>query len=295
VGIYHVHRQAAVLQDAGSGFINIKQLAPIEMIQYLYNHLKTIDMKRILIFLLLSISIAMHAQTIRVAAAGNLRDILEDIKTQYVIKNPKVKIDIVLGASGSFYQQIINGAGYDFFMAADKIYPDKLKEQGVTRGDVKAYAFGKLVLWSSTLDISKGLDILSDKSVTKIAVAKPAVAPYGERAIQCLKYYGLYEKVKDKIVYADNIAQAAQYASTGNTEVGFLAYALLLGPEMKGKGYTFMPDAKSYKPVEQACVLLKGWEPNPEASKFMKFVLSTECKPIFEKYGFIVPAPSNLP
>ena len=246
-------------------------------------------MKRILIFLFLSMNINLHAQTIRVAAAGNLRYILDDIKTQYAIKNPKVKIDVMLGASGTLTQQIINGASFDFFMAADKSFPDKLKEHGVASGEVKTYAFGKLVLFSSSLDVSKGLDILLDKSVTKIAIAKPAVAPYGDRAIQCLKFYGLYEKVKDKIVYADNIAQAAQYASTGNTEVGFLAYALVLGPELKDKGKYMVLDTKSYKPVEQACVLIKGWERNPEAAKFMKFVLSAECKPIFEKYGFIVP------
>ena len=246
-------------------------------------------MKRILVFLLLAMSIAAQAQTVRVAAAGNLRYILDDIKAQYAIKNPKVKIDVMLGASGTLRQQIINGASFDFFMAADKSFPDKLKEQGVASGEVKTYAFGKLVLFSSSLDVSKGLDILLDKSVTKIAVAKPAVAPYGERAIQCLKFYDLYEKVKDKIVYADNIAQAAQYASTGNTEVGFLAYALVLGPELKDKGKYIVLDTKSYKPVEQACVLIKGWERNPEAAKFMKFVLCVECKPIFEKYGFIVP------
>jgi molybdate transport system substrate-binding protein len=248
-----------------------------------------VRMKKYLLFLLLLLSVVAKAQTVRVAAAGNLRYILDDIKAQYALKSPNVKIDVMLGASGTLTQQIINGANFDFFMAADKSFPDKLKEQGVASGDVKTYAFGKLVLWSSTLDVSKGLDILLDKSVTKIAVAKPAVAPYGERAIQCLKFYGLYEKVKDKIVYADNIAQAAQYASTGNTEAGFLAYALVMGPELKDKGKYIVLDTKSYKAVEQACVLIKGWERNPEASKFMKFVLSAECKPIFEKYGFMVP------
>ncbi|MDP4208299.1 MAG: molybdate ABC transporter substrate-binding protein [Bacteroidota bacterium] len=246
-------------------------------------------MKRILLLLALFISITTQAQTVRVAAAGNLRYIMDEIKAKYAIKSPKTKIDVVLGASGALVQQISNGASFDFFMAADKSFPDKLKQMGLASGEVKTYAFGKLVLWSKTLDVSKGLDILLDKSVARIAIAKPDVAPYGARAIQCLKSSGLYEKVKHKLVYADNIAQAAQYATTGNTEVGFLAYALVLAPDMKDMGKTFMIDMKSYKPVEQACVLIKGWERNPEASKFMKFILSAECKPIFLKYGFIVP------
>jgi molybdate transport system substrate-binding protein len=185
------------------------------------------------------------------------------------------------------YQQIVNGADFDLFMAADKIYPDRLKTQGVVSGEVKTYAFGKLVIWSNTVDVSKGIDVITDKPVNRIAIAKPEVAAYGNRAIECLKYYQLYDKVKDKIVYADNIAQAAQYAQTGNAEIGFLALALATAPDMKGSYYIL--DTKSYKPVEQAMVLIKSWQINSEAGNFMNFVLSTECKPVFEKYGFIVP------
>jgi molybdate transport system substrate-binding protein len=196
---------------------------------------------------------------------------------------------VSLGASGALLQQIMNGAQFDFYMAADKLFPDKLKAQGAASGDVKTYAFGKLALWSNSLDVSKGIEIVTENVVVHIAVANPDVAPYGERAVQALKYYGLFDKVKNKIVYADNIAQAAQYASTGNAEIGFIALALVLAPEMKDKGRFFLLDTKSYKPVEQACVLVKTWERNPEASKFMDFVLSDACKPVFEKYGFILP------
>jgi molybdate transport system substrate-binding protein len=247
-------------------------------------------MKQIFIIaLLIIVSLNLFAQKVRVAAAGNLRYVLDDIKTLYAEKHPEVIIDVSLGASGALLQQIMNGAQFDFFMAADKTFPDKLKDQGAAAGDVKTYAFGKLALWSNVVDVSKGISVVADSSIVHIAVAKPDVAPYGERAVQCLKYYGLFDKVKDKIVYADNIAQAAQYASTGNAEVGFLALALVLAPDMKDKGNYVLLDTKSYKPVEQACVLVKTWERNSEASKFMDFVLSNSCKPIFEKYGFILP------
>ena len=242
-----------------------------------------------IIILTILLTAQAFSQTVKIAAAGNLRYILDDIKTMYVAKNPKVKIDISLGASGTLTQQIMNGAGYDIFMAADKIFPAKLKEQDYTSGEVKTYAFGKLVLWSNMVDVSKGVEIITDKSVTHIAVAKPEVAPYGARAIECLKYYKLFDTVKDKIVYADNIAQTAQFAQSGNAEIGFIALALALSPEMKDKGKYIELDTKSYKPVEQAMVLIKGWERNPEAKKFMDFVLGAECKPVFEKYGFIVP------
>jgi molybdate transport system substrate-binding protein len=243
-------------------------------------------MKKIFLLFSLFLSISLYAQTVRVAAAGNLRFILDEIKANYVAANPKAKVDVVLGASGALTQQILNGANFDLFMSADKIYPDKLKSQGAAAGEVKTYAFGKLVLWSNTLDVSKGIEILTDKSVSRIAVAKPDVAPYGSRAIECLKYYGIYEKVKDKLVFADNIAQAAQFAQSGNAEVAFLAQALVFAPDLKGQ-YVYL-DTKSYKPVEQALVLLKTWERNPEAGKFMKYVLGPDCKKVFEKYGFTV-------
>jgi len=249
------------------------------------NTKKTI-MKKIAIFLLMAFNISLQAQTVKIAAAGNLRYILDDIKAGYAKITPKATIIVNLGSSGALFQQIVNGADYDIFMAADKVFPDKLKAQGIVTGDVKTYAFGKLVIWSNTIDVSKGIDVIFSKEVNRIAIAKPELAPYGNRAIECLKYYNYFDKVKDKIVYADNIAQAAQFAQTGNAEIGFLALALAMAPDMKGK--YFILDTKSYKPVEQAMVLMKSWQRNPEAAKFMKYVLSAECKPIFEKYGFII-------
>jgi len=136
-------------------------------------------MKKVLIIIVsLIISIQLDAQTIKIAAAGNLRYILDEINALYISKNPLVKIDVSLGASGALTQQIMNGAGYDLFMAADKVYPDKLKDIGYTSGEVKTYAFGKLVFWSNMVNVSKGIEILTDKSVTHIAIAKPEVPPY---------------------------------------------------------------------------------------------------------------------
>ncbi len=247
-------------------------------------------MKRfIFIAIICAAVLNIHAQTIHIAAAGNLRYILDDIKAKYALANPDVKIEVTLGSSGTLTQQIMNGASFDFFMAADSKFPQKLKEQGCVSGPVKTYAFGKLVLWSNTIDVSTGIDILKNQKINRIAIAKPETAPYGERAVQCMKYYNVYESSKSKLVYADNIAQAAQFAETGNAEVAFIAYALVFGDEMKDKGNYFVLDPQSYKPVEQACVLIKGWERNPEAAKFMNFVLSDECKPIFVKFGFILP------
>ena len=244
-------------------------------------------MKKSLLFLFAAISISMQAQNVKVAAAGNLRYIMDEIKAKYLVANPKANITVSLGASGALVQQISNGADFDLFMAADIIYPQKLKAQGIVKGEIKTYAFGKLAIWSNAVDVSKGISAINGSGVKRIAIAKPEIAPYGARAVESMKYYKLWDGVKDKIVYADNIAQAAQFAQTGNAEIGFIALSLAMSPDMKGSYYVL--DTQSYKPVEQAMVLLKSWQVNPEATKFMKFVLSPECRQIFEKYGFIVP------
>ena len=244
-------------------------------------------MKRIFILIAFLIALSTQAQTVKVAAAANLRFVFDEIKANYAIANPGTTVTANFGSSGALLQQILNGAEFDIFMAADNSFPVKLKDQGAASGEIKIYALGKLVLWSNTLDVSKGLEILTDPSVKRVAIAKPELAPYGDRALEVLKSSGLYEKVKDKIIYADNISQTAQFAQTGNAEVAFLAMSLTLTPEMKGSVYLI--DPKLYKPVEQAMVLVKSWKVNPEAAKFMKFVLSETCKPIFEKNGYIVP------
>ncbi len=246
-------------------------------------------MKLIVLALTVLVSMQVSAQKVRVAAAANLRYVVDDIAAAYAVKHPAVKIDVTLGASGTLLQQIVNGAQFDLFMAADKTFPDKLKNLGAANGDVKTYAFGRLALWSAVVDVSAGIGIVADRSVVHIAAAKPELAPYGERAIQCLKYYKLFDAVKDKIVYADNIGQAALYASTGNAEVGILALSLVLAPDMRHKGSYIVLDTRSYAPVEQACVLVKTRELNADASAFMDFVLSEACRPIFEKFGFLVP------
>lgn len=223
------------------------------------------------------------AQKVRVAAAANLRYVLEEIKKQYEKEHPKTKVEITFGASGTLTQQIMNGASYDFFMAADKDFPLKLKQKGATAGAIHTYAYGKLVMWSSEVDLSRGLNSVLAPAVKKIAIANPVGAPYGEAAVEVIKKQGLYDKVSGKIVWGENISQAAQFAFTGNAEIGFIALSLAKAPDMKDKGKYYVVPCP---PIEQACVLIKGWERNGEAAKFMKHVLSSKCDPFWEEYGY---------
>ena len=243
-----------------------------------------------LISLLFAVVFTVNAQKVNVAAAANLRYVLEEIKNDYEKVNPGSKINITFGASGNLVQQILNGANFNFFMAADNSFPLKLKEKGVTYGDMKTYAFGKLAMYSTSVDVDKGLSVLTESAVKKISIAKPETAPYGERSIELLKKEDLYEILKPKIVFADNISQAAQFAYTGNAEVGFVALSLALSPEMTEKGKAYVIPQSMYTPIEQACILIKQNAANPEAKKFMNYVLSPATKEVWEKYGYASPA-----
>ena len=230
------------------------------------------------------------AQKVNVAAAANLRYVLEEIKGEYQKENPQSKINITYGSSGNLVQQIINGAAFDLFLAADNNFPLKLKEKGVTYGEMKTYAFGKLAIYSTTLDLTSGIDVLSNPSIKKISIAKPETAPYGDRSIELLKSQQLFETLKPKIVLADNISQAAQFAYTGNAEIGFVALSLALSPDMLEKGTYYIVDPSLYAPIEQACILIKQSIANGEAKKFMNYVLSPTTIEIWEKYGYASPA-----
>lgn len=246
-------------------------------------------MKTIITIILIAIGITTQAQKLNIAAAANLKFVLDDIKTAYLAEHPKTNILITYGSSGKLSQQILNGAAFDLFMSADTDFPAKLKQRSATVGDAIIYAKGKLVMYSTTLDVTKGLALLDDPRVKKIAVANPDVATYGTRTIELFTTQNLMTRLAGKIVYGENITQTAQFAYTGNAEVGFIALSLALSPEMAAKGRYYLIDTSLYAPIEQSQVRIKTPVANPEAQRFIQYVLSPKMKPLWEKYGYSTP------
>jgi molybdate transport system substrate-binding protein len=130
---------------------------------------------------------------------------------------------------------------------------------------------------------------LSSRKVNKIAIANPAVAPYGRRAVECLRFYHLYDLLSNKIVKGENVSQAAQFLLTGNAEVGIIALSLALSPEMKSKGKYFLLDEKSYSGLEQAYVVMKNAAASEDVKRFIRFQESKQARQIFRKFGFRLP------
>ena len=245
-------------------------------------------MRRTSLLILLSLwSIGICAQKANVAAAANLRYVLEELKTQYIDENPKAAIQLTFSSSGTLTQQIINGAPFDLFLSADTVFPNKVKESGMASGTVELYCYGKIAMWSLSVDLSQGLQTVLSPKVKKIAIANPVNAPYGENTVAMLKNQNMYDKISEKIVWGENINQAAQFAFSGNAEIGFIALSLALAPEMKDNGKYYVLPEDICPPIKQAGVLIKGWEKNGEAAAFLKFLRSEKCKPVWEKYGYI--------
>ena len=227
------------------------------------------------------------AAPITIAAAADLKYVLDSLVTVFKRQHPQASVTVVYGSSGRFYEQLSHGAPFDVFFSADSDYPRRLQQAGRTAGAPVPYAQGRLVLWSKKLDPSpKGLNTLLDSRVKRIAVANPAHAPYGQKAEEVLRHYQLYDQVKPKLVLGENIGQAAQYAASGAADVGILAYSLALSPELRRLGKFYLIPATAHTPLQQSYVVLKQAKADATAKSFALFIASPTAKAALKKYGF---------
>jgi len=224
-----------------------------------------------------------------VAAAADLHEAMDQVVAAYRRDHPATTINVVYGSSGVLTTQIEQGAPLDLFFSADSDYPRQLIEHGDGGGQATPYAVGHLVLWSASIDM-RGVRLadLAQPRFGRIAIANPEHAPYGKRAEQALRGAGVWDAVKPRLVYGENIAQAAQYASSGNAQVGVLALSLALRPEMKGS-YAPVPDT-AFDLLLQSFVLTKRGAGNELARDFARYVQSPPARAILSHYGFSPPS-----
>jgi molybdate transport system substrate-binding protein len=231
------------------------------------------------------------AQEITVAAAADLQFAMQDVAARFQKETGKT-VKLTYGSSGNFFQQIQNGAPFDVFFSANLDYAKKLDAAGLTEpGSYYPYAKGKIVIWvrnDSKLDLSSGMQALLDPSIKKIAVANPEHAPYGQAAVAAMQNVKIYEKVKDKFVLGENISQTASFVVSGGADVGIVALALALSPNMKDKGRYVEVPAGEYPPIEQACVILASSKNKETARQFLAFIKTPAIGDLLRSYGFDV-------
>jgi molybdate transport system substrate-binding protein len=249
---------------------------------------------RLLHLLLLACSLLFaataHAEKITIAAAADLKFAMDEIVSSFRKANPADKVEVIYGSSGKFHTQIQRGAPYDLYFSADIGFPRELAKAGFAASEVRPYALGRIVLWSSTLDASKmTLADLTDPKIARIAIANPKHAPYGKRAEEALRAAGLWEKVEPKLIFGENIAHTAQFVETGNAQVGIIALALALNPRLANKGgYWLIPD-NLHEPLEQGFIITKRAENNALAKRFADYMDSKSARAVMTKYGFVLP------
>ena len=249
--------------------------------------------KRIFIFLAVFFAFtgSAFAQVATIAVAANMKDAFAEIAAEFK-STGKPEMRMVYGSSGNFAAQIMNGAPFGLFIAADEQFPLELFKNGKTVDDGSVYAIGKLVIITKT---SSGIYLSDSKSdiakaiskANKVAIAKPEIAPYGRAAVQYLKAEGLWDLAKDKLVYADNIGSATTYVASGAADLGFTAFSLAKSPELLRQTSYVAVDTKMYEPIKQRMVLIKGAP--QEAQDLYRFMQGPKAKAILQKYGYSTP------
>jgi molybdate transport system substrate-binding protein len=229
-----------------------------------------------------------HAGKITIAAAADLKFAMDEIVATFQRSNSADRVDVIYGSSGKFHAQIQRGAPYDLYFSADIAFPRALAKAGFAASEVRPYAVGRIVLWSAAMDARQmTLASLTDARVARVAVANPRHAPYGKRAEEALRAAGLWDKVEPKLVYGENIAHAAQFVQSGNAQVGVIALALAVSPELAGKGgYWLIPD-HLHAPLEQGFIITRRLR--QRTAQRLPITWQPAARAVMTRYGFVLP------
>lgn len=228
---------------------------------------------------------------IKIAAASNLKFVLADLTSQYK-QQTGVQVDVNLGASGNLARQIVQGLPVEQFISADEVWVAELAKAGRTVDAGQRYATGRLALIvpkNSALPLAQGLAavVRTLKPGDKLAIANPALAPYGLAAEQALKSAGLGAMPAAQKVLGDNIGQATQFVATGAAQAGITALALAQAPEIASLVQAVPLSADLHAPLHQRMVLLKG--ASSAAADWQRYLLSPSAQAVFVRHGYALP------
>jgi molybdate transport system substrate-binding protein len=219
-----------------------------------------------------------------VAAAADLSVAFEEMGRLFEARTGQ-KVTFSFGASGALAKQLSEGAPFDMFAAANASFVDKAVQAGACDGGTKAlYARGHLVVWSKQQGLSlRTLADLQNEGVKKIAIANPEHAPYGKAAREALTKAGLWPALESKIVQAENVRQALQFAQTGNADVAIVALSLVAKDTT---GTSLAVDPALHGAIEQTLVVCRHGKNAAGGREFAKLVESSDGQALLKRYGF---------
>ncbi|MHB1199544.1 MAG: molybdate ABC transporter substrate-binding protein [Polaromonas sp.] len=237
--------------------------------------------------LALLISVSALADQVQVAVAANFTAPMKQIAAEFE-KETGHQAVLSFGATGKLYAQIVNGAPFDVFLAADDVRPAKLEKEGAAvAGSRFTYATGKLVLWSAQPGVVDGLgEVLKKNDFRHLAIAAPKLAPYGAAAMETMTKLGLLESLQPKLVQGESIGQAYSFVSTGNAELGFIALSQVLeGGKIKSGSAWIVPE-NLHSPIRQDAVLLARAKDNKAAAQLAAFLKTGQARAVIHSFGY---------
>ncbi len=238
------------------------------------------------------------AGQVTVAAASNVVEPLEVMAAQFTDATGH-EVRIINGSTGKLYAQIRRGAPFDLFLAADQERPALLVQEGLTEGGAETYASGRLALWSAAAsarshsdnpdgDQGAGLRArLMAGKFRRLAIADPALAPYGLAAQQVLTALELGDQAGNRLVLGENIGQTFAFVSTGNADLGLVALSQLLSPRLGLMATWWEVPASLHAPIRQDAVLLRGAGDNPAARAFRDYLFGEPGQAVLKEFGYL--------
>jgi molybdate transport system substrate-binding protein len=234
-------------------------------------------------------SLPRGADTVRVAAAADLKPVLDEAAARLAARQPAIRVEPIYGSSGSMHAQLRQRAPYDMFLSADVAYPQDLVSAGIgSKTDLFAYGVGRIVIWvpsTSRLPIERdGLRALEGAS--RIALANPRHAPYGKAAEAAMRKAGIWDRLRPRLVLGESVAQAAQFVQSGAADAGIIAKSLALTPALRAAGrFAEVPDS-SYPPLVQGGLVLPWARSREAALRLRDFLTSNEGRQLLASSGF---------
>lgn len=237
----------------------------------------------------LTVTGAAHAGEVQVAVAANFAGPMEKLAAEFA-RDTGHKAIVASGATGKFYAQIRNGAPFEMLLSADDETPARLEKEGqVVAGSRFTYATGRLVLWSAREGVvADGGNVLKTGSYKHLSIANPKTAPYGAAAVSTLSKLGLMDAVQARIVQGENIAQAWQFVSTGNAELGFVAQSQVWRDGKFTSGSGWIVPSSMHDPIRQDAALLTKGKDNAAAKALLDYLRSDKAKAVIRAYGYEV-------
>lgn len=249
--------------------------------------LPTIAVFTLLIIVSCGPSSGPKTEELTIAAAADLAPAFEELGREFE-QQSRVKIIFSFGSTGMLTKQIEHGAPFDLFAAANVDFINRLDQLGLIIPESKRiYARGRITIWrqKNTLSEVNQLSDLNRAEVTRIAIANPEHAPYGLAAREAFETAGIWESVKPKLVYGENIRQTLQFAQTGNVDIAIVALSLSIPSD---GDWVLIPE-EMHKPLDQGLAILRTTKREALARRFSDFIFSSRGSEIMQNYGFVLP------